>query len=421
MPKPTPPHRPSGRGRPSRPEKLAPDRTSPDIGPDGTPQVALVRRGVERWQAGHPWIYRADLNGDPALSGGEVVRVVDGRGWFLGKAFYSKQSKISLRWLSYEDVAVDADFFRQRLTTADALRRHALPGETTYRMVHGEADLLPGLVVDRYGDCLSVQFLVPAMEQRKALFTELLTELFKPRAIVNRSDVNVRHLEGLTPEKGLLSGTLPGPISYDEGLVRVRADLMEGQKTGTFLDQRENHVMAAQYATGEALDCFSYVGGFALQLATRAKHVTAVEISDAAAAQLRENAAANKLTNVDVVVANAFDFLRDAVDEGRRFDTIVLDPPSFAKNKDAIPAAIRGYKEINLRAMQLVRPGGYLISASCTYHVDEQAFEDMLASAAADAKRRVQIVERRGAGRDHPVLLNLRETRYLKCFVLRVL
>jgi 23S rRNA (cytosine1962-C5)-methyltransferase len=410
-----------GRGRPQRQEKPAPDRSAPELGPDGLPQVQLLRRGVERWQGGHPWIYRADLNGDPGLSGGEVVRVTDGRGWFIGKAFYSKHSKIALRWLSYEDVPVDADFFRQRLASADAMRRKAMPGETTYRLVHGEADQLPGLVVDRYGDYLSAQFLVPAMEARKELIADLLTELFKPRAIVNRSDVGVRTLEGLQPEKGLLRGELPGPVSFDEGLVRMRADLLEGQKTGAFLDQRENHVMASQYATGEALDCFSYVGGFALQLATRAQRVTAVEISEAASAQLRDNAAANRLTNLDVVVANAFDFLRDAVDEGRRFDTIVLDPPSFAKNKEAVAAALRGYKEINLRAMQLLRPGGYLISASCTYHVDEQAFEDMLASAAADARRRVQIIERRGAGKDHPVLLNLRETRYLKCFVLRVL
>ena len=412
---------PPGRKRPHRPEIVAPDRTTPDLGPDGLPQVSLVRRGVERWQGGHPWIYRADLNGDPALQGGEVVRVVDGRGWFLGKAFYSKQSKIALRWLSYEDVAVDTDFFRQRLAQADAMRQRALPSETTYRVVHGEADLLPGLVVDRYGDCLSLQFLVPATEQRKAMFTELLVGLFRPRAIVNRSDVGVRALEGLPQEKGVLYGELSGPVPYDEGMVRARADLLEGQKTGAFLDQRENHVVASQYAAGEALDCFSYVGGFALQLATRAERVTAVEISELAAAQLRDNAAANKFSNVDVVVANAFDFLRDAVDEGRRFDTIVLDPPSFAKNKDAIEGALRGYKEINLRAMQLLRPGGYLLSASCTYHIDEQMFEDMLASAAADAKRRVQIIEKRGAGKDHPVLLNLRETRYLKCFVLRVL
>lgn len=417
-----PPRQQPGRGRPHhRQDTPAPDRTAPELGPDGLPQVSLVRRGVDRWQAGHPWIYRADLNGDPALSGGEVVRVTDQRGWFIGKAFYSKHSKIALRWLTYEDLPVDTEFFRQRLASADAMRRKALPGETTYRLVHGEADQLPGLVIDRYGDFLSVQFLVPAMESRKALITDLLSELFKPRGIVNRSDVGVRALEGLQPEKGLLRGELPGPVSFDEGLVRMRADLLEGQKTGAFLDQRENHVMASQYATGEALDCFSYVGGFALQLAARAQKVTAVEISEAAAAQLRENAASNRLTNLEVVVANAFDFLRDAVDEGRRFDTIVLDPPSFAKNKDAVAAALRGYKEINLRAMQLLRPGGYLISASCTYHVDEQAFEDMLASAAADARRRVQIIERRGAGKDHPVLLNLRETRYLKCFVLRVL
>jgi 23S rRNA (cytosine1962-C5)-methyltransferase len=391
------------------------------VAPDGLPNVQLLRRGAERWQAGHPWIYRADLNGDPALAGGEVVRVTDPRGWFIGKAFYSKHSKISLRWLTYDDVPVDADFFRQRLQAADDLRRRALPGESTYRVIHGEADGIPGLVVDRYGDFLSVQFLVPATEQRKALLVDLLQEQFRPRGIVNRSDVGVRNLEGLTPEKGLLRGELPGPVTFHEGLVRMSADLLEGQKTGAFLDQRENHVMAAHYAHGEALDCFSYVGGFALQLATKARHVTAIEISDAAAAQLKQNAAANTLGNLDVVVANAFDFLRDAVDEGRRFDTIVLDPPSFAKNKDAIAAALRGYKEINLRAMQLLRPGGILISASCTYHVDEQGFEDMLASAAADARRRVQIIERRGAGRDHPVLLNLRETRYLKCFVLRVL
>jgi len=403
-----------------RPETFT-DRQTPKLGPDGLPEVAITRRGVERWQRGHPWIYRADLAGDPALQGGEAVRVVDTRGWFLGKAFYSKQSKISLRALSTEDVAIDGDFFAQRIAQADALRTRALPGEDTYRAIHGEADLLPGLVVDRYGDFLSAQFLVKATEERKELLADLLMAHFKAKGLMNRSDVSVRTLEGLEPQKGLLRGNVPPTISYSEGLVRLQADLLGGQKTGTFLDQRENHVVASQYAQGEALDCFSYVGGFALQLATRAQRVTAVEISDTAAAQIRAHAQANRFTNLDVVVANAFDFLRDAVDEGRKFDTIVLDPPSFAKNKDAVDAALRGYKEINLRAFQLLRPGGILISASCTYHVDEAAFEDMLESAAADAKRRVQIIERRGAGRDHPVLLSLRETRYLKCFVLRVM
>jgi 23S rRNA (cytosine1962-C5)-methyltransferase len=236
---------------------------------------------------------------------------------------------------------------------------------------------------------------------------------------MNRSDVSVRKLEGLEPEKGILYGDIPASVPYHEGLIRLSADLQQGQKTGTFLDQRENHVMAGQYARGEALDCFSYLGGFALQLATRATRVTAVEISDLAAAGIRENAAANRLNNVEVVVANAFDFLRDALDEGKRYDTIVLDPPSFAKNKDAIASAIRGYKEINLRAMQLLNQGGHLITASCTYHVDETAFEAMLDDAAADAGRKMQIVDRRGAAKDHPVLLGLRETRYLKCYVLR--
>jgi 23S rRNA (cytosine1962-C5)-methyltransferase len=385
------------------------------------PEVALLRRGAERWKSGHPWIYRADLDGDPALAGGEAVRVTDNRGHFLGLAFYSRASSIALRFLSWEDEPVDAEFLRRRIARADELRRRTLPGETTYRAIHGEADLLPGLVVDRYGDYLSAQFLVQATEQRKELIADLLEEHFRCKGIVNRSDVHMRTYEALEPVKGLMRGTVPETVPYAEGLIQLRADLLQGQKTGAFLDQRDNHVVAGQYAVGEALDCFSYVGGFALQLATRATRVTAVEISEHAAGLIRANAAANKLSNVDVVVANAFDFLKDAVDEGRRFDTIVLDPPSFAKNKDAVEGAMRGYKEINLRAMQLLRPGGILVSASCTYHVDVARFEAMLESAAIDARRRVQLIEARGAGKDHPVLMGLRETRYLKCYVLRVL
>ncbi|HEY0880162.1 MAG TPA: class I SAM-dependent rRNA methyltransferase [Archangium sp.] len=385
------------------------------------PTIRITRKGVDRWKAGHPWIYAADCEPAPAsLQGGEVVRVEDQRGFFLGLAFYSRESKITLRWLSWDVVPVDREFFKQRLLAADALRRRALPDETAYRVVHGEADLLPGLVVDRFGEYLSVQFLHKATESRKQMLVELLAEQFKPKAIINRSDANVRRLEGLEPEKGVLYGEAPGPILYREGHVTIETDLLLGQKTGAFLDQRDNHVMASEWGHGEALDCFSYQGGFALQLALKAKHVTAVEISEQACAQIEGNARRNKLDNVSVVAANAFDFLRDSLDEGKKFDTIVLDPPSFAKNKGALESAIRGYKEINLRAMQLLNPGGTLITASCTYHVDEERFEEMLDSAAADSKRRVQIVEKRGAGKDHPVLLSLRETRYLKCFVLRV-
>ena len=390
------------------------------MGPDGTPQVALTPRGTERWQSGHPWIYRSDLLPVPQLAGGEVVRVVDPRGWFLGKAFYSSTSKIALRWMSFEDVVVGPELLAARIAQADGLRRDLYPGETTYRVVHGEADLLPGLVVDRYGDVLSVQFLVQATEARRELLTDLLVSHFHPRGVMDRSDVNVRTLEGLEPRRAVARGEVPERIEYAEGLVRVSADVQGGQKTGAFLDQRENHQLAASYARGEALDCFSYLGGFALQLATRATRVTAVEISEPACEALRRNVERNGFRNVEVVAANAFDFLRDAVDEGRRFDTIVLDPPSFAKNKDAIESAVRGYKEINLRALQLLAPGGILMTASCTYHVDDERFEGTLASAAADARRRVQIVERRGASRDHPVLTALRETRYLKFYVLRV-
>jgi 23S rRNA (cytosine1962-C5)-methyltransferase len=345
---------------------------------------------------------------------------MDTRGWFLGQAFYSKESKIALRWLAFDDAPVDAELFAQRIALADELRQKTYPGQTTYRMVHGEADLLPGLVVDRYGDYLSAQFLVKGMDQRRELIADLLMKHCGAKGLVNRSDTTVRALEGLEPFKGLMRGEVPTTVAFHEGRIQLNADLLHGQKTGAFLDQRENHVLAAEYAKGQALDCFSYAGGFALQLATQAERVTAVEISEAAASLIRANAQANQLDNVDVVAANAFDFLRDAVDEGKRYDTIVLDPPSFAKNKASIEAAVRGYKEINLRALLLLNRGGYLITASCSYHVSEQRFEELLESAAADAKRRVQIVEKRGAGKDHPVLLNLHETRYLKCFVLRV-
>lgn len=382
-------------------------------------KVKLSKKGYERWVNAHPWIYQSDIEAPKQLMGGEVVQVVDFKGYLLGQAFFSRESKISLRWLSWDDKPVDEAFFKARLEAADRLRREAYPGETTYRVVHGEADGIPGLVVDRFGDYLSVQFLVPGTEQRKEIIADLLMAHFKPKGIVNRSDVGVRALEGLAIEKGVMRGEVPPSVTYHEGSIALRADLINGQKTGAFLDQRENHVAAGHYASGEALDCFAYHGGFALQLARKSKRVTAVEISEPACGQIVAAAKLNGLSNVDVVTANAFDFLRDMVDEGKKYDTIVLDPPSFAKNKNAIDAAMRGYKEINLRAMQLLAPGGYLITASCTYHVPEDAFEGMLDSAAADAKRRVQIVEKRGAGKDHPVLLGLRETRYLKCFVLR--
>lgn len=386
--------------------------------------IAITRRGAERIEQGLPWIYRSDLKTIPeAIREGAIVRVVDGRGWFKGRAFYSTKSQIALRLLTREDVPCDRAFFAARLDAAIALRQRLFPGEEVYRLVHGDADLFPGIVIDRYGEVLVVQLLTQGAEARRDLLVGLLRERFpSARAIVERSDARVRLLEGLPPVKRLLHGEAPGAITFHEGDVIQRVDPMEGQKTGGFLDQRENHLLAARYAWGEGLDCFSYTGGFAFQLARHGcARVTAVEISEGASALIKEGAALNGLDNVAVETANVFDFLKAQSMTSARYDTLVLDPPSFAKNKASLDSALRGYKEINLRAMQLVRPGGHLISASCSFHVDEQRFEEMLFAAARDARRSVQIVERRGASRDHPVLLGVRETRYLKCFFLRVL
>lgn len=383
--------------------------------------VAVSPRGASRWAAGHPWIYRTDARLPQGLASGAIAPVQDERGRFLGQACVSLQSKITLRRISRSDQPVDVSFFRERIAAAALLRRNLYPGDSAYRAIHGDGDGLPGLVVDRYGDYLSVQFLIPAMEQRRELLVPLLVEQFACKGIMNRSDAGVRALEGLPQEKGLLWGMVPDPVIIREGQLEFAISLEHGQKTGSFLDQRENHVVAGRYARGLVLDCFSYIGGFALQMARRAGRVTAVDSSGPACEQIRANAARNAIGNVDVVAANVFDFLRAEVDAGRRYDTVVIDPPAFAKSKDAIGAGLRGYKEVNLRAMQLLNPGGYLITSSCSHHVDEEAFEAMLQAAAADARREVQVIEKRGAGRDHPVLLALRETRYLKCYVLRML
>jgi 23S rRNA (cytosine1962-C5)-methyltransferase len=385
------------------------------------PSVVISKRGVDRLTHGHLWIYRSDVEKSPAaLESGDVVVLKDGRGRFQGKAFWSSRSKIALRLITREDEAVDEGFFAGRLTSAIGLREGAFGDEPAVRLVHGEADLLPGLVVDRYGDVLVLQTLIPATERRKEIFTDLLWNAFHLRSIVERNDVKVRELEGLAQVKGVLRGDAPGLLEYREGEARMRLDVLGGQKTGAFLDQRENRLRAGEYATGNCLDCFCYAGAFALQLARRAERVTAVEMQANAAQQARENAALNRAANLEVVEANAFDFLRDASEREPEYDLVVLDPPAFAKNRDSVAAARRGYKEVNLRAMQVLKPGGLLFSASCSYHVSEEMLEEVILDAAMDAGRRAQVLERRGAGRDHPVLLGVPETRYLKCFVVRV-
>lgn len=385
------------------------------------PRVRITRRGAERLQVGHLWIYRGDVEEAPAsLGSGDVVALVDGRGRFLAKAFWSARSKIALRVVTRDEEPVDEAFFAARLAAAFDLRERVFGAERFIRLVHGEADLLPGLVVDRYGDTAVLQTLIPATDRRKTLLADLIANALSLSAVLERNDVRVRELEGLPQTKGVLRGDAPGAIEYREGEVRMRIDLLAGQKTGTFLDQRENHLRAGEYARGRCLDCFSYAGGFALQLARRAERVTAVEMQSGAVALLRENSLLNRAENLEVVEANAFDYLRDRSEEEPAFDLVILDPPAFAKSKDALPAARRGYKEVNLRALQILRPGGVLVTASCSYHLPEEALEAIVLDAANDAGRRVQVLERRGAGRDHPVLLGVPETRYLKCLFLRV-
>ncbi|MFM2152022.1 MAG: hypothetical protein RL199_457 [Pseudomonadota bacterium] len=385
-----------------------------------TPSVTVLKRGALRVQSGHPWIYRSDVKDPGPLPGGSAVRVVDERGMFLATAFFSARSQITLRLLSREDRPAD-DLLVERLKLAVDLRRRLFPEASAVRLVHGEGDLLPGLVVDRYGDALSLQTLTGATEQRSEIIIRTLVELTGAKVVVLRNDVSARKHEGLPLEKRVAVGRLDGPVTYQEGRITLTADLMEGQKTGAFLDQRENHVIAGELAHGRALDCFSYMGGFALQLALKAESVVAVDSSEHAVSLIAANAARNSLTNVEPLAVNAFDYLRARVEAKDAFDTIVLDPPAFTKSRDAIEAAMRGYKEINLRAMRLLRPGGLLVSASCSYHVDEGMFAEMLLAASRDAGRPMQLIEKRGAGRDHPELVGAPETKYLKCFFLRAL
>jgi 23S rRNA (cytosine1962-C5)-methyltransferase len=385
--------------------------------------VVVTRKGVERLRAGHLWVYRSDVRPEAGLQGGEVVRLLDERGWLLGKAFYGKQSQISVRLLTREDEEIDEAFFERRIAQAAALREAARPDpsrQRACRVVHGEADFLPGIVIDRYADCISLQTLIEATDQRREMIASVIERVLKPRAIVERNDVKVRAHEGLPLRKGVLRGSAPGAVEFLEGEVTLLADLLEGQKTGAFLDQGENRIEAGRYARGRALDCFTYGGAFALHLARRAETVTAVDISERAADEGRRAAARNGADKIKFVVANAFDLLKDEAEAGERYDTIVLDPPAFAKNKASVEAALRGYKEINLRALQLLSPGGVLITASCSFQIDDETFERTVHAAAADARRSVQVVERRGAGRDHPTLLGMPETRYLKCLILRV-
>jgi 23S rRNA (cytosine1962-C5)-methyltransferase len=382
--------------------------------------VTITPRGEERTRTGHPWIYKSDIAKSEA-AGGDTVTVMSPRGRPVGQALYSDRSEITLRMLTHGTETADLALWRSRLSQAIAFRETLRIDATAYRLVHGEADRLPSLIVDRYGDYLVLQALSQGVDRLLPEITQILVELTSPAGILARNDPRVRLLEGLEQKVEVLHGTVPESVEVREGQVSYAVDLHHGQKTGLFLDQRENRIAAAGYAHGRVLDTFSYNGGFALALARTCDEVVAIDISDAAVARIRTNAERNGLSNVHARAMNVFDELRELERRGERFGTIVLDPPAFAKNRAAAQKALSGYKEINLRALKLLSPGGFLVTCSCSYNVSEGDFANVLASAAVDARAEVAVVEKRMQGRDHPVLLTVPETYYLKCFILRKL
>jgi 23S rRNA (cytosine1962-C5)-methyltransferase len=382
--------------------------------------VTITRRGAERVRGGHLWVYRTDVRDASEAPGGSVVRVRDERGRAVGRAFYSSRSEIALRILTTREEDVDREWLRARLRAA-ASRRAGLEREAdAFRLVYSEGDLLPSIIVDRYADALVLQTLSQGSEALKATLVELLVEEFAPRSVVERNDVRVRALEGLPVLAGVLYGEEPGELEVSQHGVRFRVAPLGGQKTGAFLDQRENHQAARLHAKGRALDCFTFNGGFALSVAPACESVLGLDISAEAVAASRSNAELNGASNVEFREANVFDALRELEAAGEKFQTVVLDPPAFAKNRASVEAAARGYKEINLRALKMLDAGGALVTCTCSYHMTEPLFLEVIAEAARDARRRVQIVERRTQAQDHPVLVGVPETLYLKCVVLRV-
>jgi 23S rRNA (cytosine1962-C5)-methyltransferase len=381
------------------------------------------KKGADRVRQGHLWIYRSDVIAVDA-EGGSVVAVKDERGNFVGQALFSDASQIALRFLTQSKDEIDREWWRQRIREAVS-RRHISLETNSYRLIYSEGDLLPSLIVDRYDDVLVMQTLSQGTDAVKSVLTEILVEEFKPRAVIERNDVRVRELEGLPLITETVYGDAPAELEITQHGLRFVVEPLGGQKTGSFLDQRENRLAARAAAQTtnrrRALDCFTFNGAFALHLASVCENVIGIDISADAVAAARRNAKLNDIDNVDFLEANVFDVLREMEAAGDRFDAIVLDPPAFAKNRASLQAAIRGYKEINLRALKLLNAGGVLITCTCSYHVSEELFVEILAQAAVDAHRRVQVVEKRMQASDHPVLVGVPETYYLKCVIARVL
>jgi 23S rRNA (cytosine1962-C5)-methyltransferase len=379
-----------------------------------TDEAVVSAKGARRWQQGHPWIYRSDVTQRPRAPAG-AVRVMDTRGKALGVALWSPRSEISLRLLDHNpDAILDPPWWRTRIHRSVVHRESLRSDANAYRLIHGEADALPSLICDRYDQWVVVQLMSAGLEAFRDDIVDAIDEIVRPQGILARNDVPLRRKEGLTTDVELLRGDVPRTLEVAEHGVRYLAAPWDGQKTGAFLDQRENRVLIGARARGRALDCFSYHGSFALHLARNAERVLAIDASGAALERARENASRNGLTNIELLEANAFEFLKERERARERFDTIVLDPPAFAKTRASLPAAIRGYKEINLRAMRLLASGGLLFTASCSFHLTKQLFLAMLEDAAADSGRRVVLREIRGQPLDHPEVLTIPETGYIK-------
>lgn len=392
---------------------------------DDTPsgRVRLSRKRTQQLTSGHLWVYDTEVEsvaGDPAP--GDLVDLFTDTSRFCGRGFYNPSSKIRCRILTFKDEPIDADFWAARLRSAGSLRARVVSDTSAYRLVHGESDLLPGLIVDRYGDLLVMQTLSLGMDRRKAALADLLMTQTGARSVYQRNDSHSRAQEGLPVETGFVRGEGPTLVEVTEGRARFLVDIAQGQKTGWFCDQRENRLAAASLASGaDVLEVFCHTGAFGIQAALHgARSVVGLDVSASAVARSREHAALNKVEHLcRYEETDAFKALRRLERQGDRYDGIILDPPAFARHRQAVPQALAGYKDINLRALALLRPEGWLVTCSCSHHVSEDAFWQAIREAARDAKRPLRLLEARSQARDHPVLAGMPETRYLKCFVLQ--
>ncbi len=380
--------------------------------------VRVNRKAADRVADGHPWIFASDIADRGEAQPGDAVKVADPRGRPIGVAHYSSSSQITLRLLSFKPEPIDQEFFRRRLTAAIRHRERVVKDSNACRLVFSEADLLPGLIVDRYGSCLVIQTLSQGMDRSRDLIVHVLKELLAPTGILARNDAAVRKLESLPLEVAVLYGEIPERIAIAMNGLQLEADLLKGQKTGIYLDQRENYLAAANFAGGRVLDCFTSTGGFALHVARKADSVEAVDTSSPALATAEANARSNQITNIHFRQADVFDFLSGL---DRRYGMIILDPPPFAKSRKMLDEAAKGYKEINLRALKMLDPGGILVTCSCSHHVSESMLFEIVAQAALDAGKTLRVLERRTQAADHPILLTVPETLYLKCQILEVL